>query len=357
MPQTAHWPATRQEAQDIRNNTPPHLLDLHPCKVCNELFHSPLNSTSHRRRSFCSRQCYHRHRETMPGTRRYRSSDKGKATIKRKQTKYTQSEHGQLRHQQRQRWERLVLSLDPSQRPKPQPNLDPWPTCSTTDCQNVPSKKRARSCSSCSRQKKVANRPNTWRNAGKPCAECGTPLGRWQRKHCSTRCSRRAGARAERKRNPEKYRIRRSEQRKKSSRRRRLQKLELRAQGAFLKQCLHCDATFDSFTDKGRLKTYCTKRCESRAREYRQRARKQNAFVEVVSKKKLLKWQDGRCYHCNCKIRLDVDTLHPKSLTLDHLVPLSLAGEHSYANTVASCRNCNCAIKGVKAIGEQLKLV
>jgi 5-methylcytosine-specific restriction endonuclease McrA len=77
----------------------------------------------------------------------------------------------------------------------------------------------------------------------------------------------------------------------------------------------------------------------------------------VVSKKKLLKWQDGRCYHCNCKIRLDVEAPHPKSLTLDHLVPLALGGEHSYANTVASCWDCNCSIKGDRAINEQLKCV
>jgi 5-methylcytosine-specific restriction endonuclease McrA len=83
---------------------------------------------------------------------------------------------------------------------------------------------------------------------------------------------------------------------------------------------------------------------------------KRNAFVEVVSVKKLAKWQDWKCYHCGRKIDPTKTAPHPRSLTLDHLVPLALGGEHSYANTAASCWDCNCKVKGVRAIGEQLKL-
>ena len=356
MPQIQHWPKTRHDAKHIVNTTPADTLDLHRCSVCGDLFHSP-KSGNGRRRSFCSKQCYLRHRETSASMLRYRTSEKGKAVAKRKSAKYAESEHGKLRHKQYQRWQRLVLSLDPSQRSQPKPNLDPWPTCTTIGCHNIPRSRYGGYCAHCRHQNKIANKPNTWRNVGKPCIECGSPLGRYQGKYCSTRCSNRAGARTERQRHPDKYKARRRGQEKRRQERRRLTKLELRRQGAFLKQCPHCDTTFDSFTHQGRLKTYCTNRCENGAREYRRRVRKQNAFVEVVSKKKLLKWQDGRCYHCNCKIRLDVEAPHPKSLTLDHLVPLALGGEHSYANTVASCFNCNCAIKGDRAINEQLKCV
>jgi hypothetical protein len=297
MPQTAHWPATRQEAQDIRNNTPPDLLDLHPCKVCNELFHSPLNPISYRRRSFCSRQCYNRHAEKNPGRSRWLMSDKGKAVAKRKQTKYERSELGRLRKEQYLRWRNLVLLLDPSQRPQPQPNLDPWPTCTTPDCHNIPKSRNGGYCGFCRYELRVANRPNTWANAGKPCVVCSRPLTRYQRKTCSDDC--------------EKQRV----------------------QG-------------------------CPKRRASRRKsKQKQRARKRAAFVEDVDVMVHLQWQDGRCYHCNHLIRTDKSAPNPKSLTLDHLVPLALGGEHSYANTVASCFKCNCSIKGVKAIGEQLKLV
>ena len=285
---------------------------------------------------------------------RYRTSDKGKTVAKRKRDKYAESEHGRRRYEQHQRWQRLVLSLDPSQRPQPKPNLEPWPTCATPDCHNMPTRRASQQCGTCARETRLRA---SWRNAGKPCVECGVPLGRYQGKYCSIRCSNRAKRRKDRKRNPDKRKARRKRQKKIQQERRRLEKNELRSRGAFVKQCPVCDATFDSFTNKGRLKTYCTKRCENKAQGHRRRARKRNAFIEVVSVKKLLKWQDGRCYHCNCKIRLDVGAPHPKSLTLDHLIPLVLGGEHSYVNTVASCWNCNCTMKGTKAINEQLKLV
>ena len=353
MPQIGLWPATRQHAQDIVINTPAETLDLHPCSVCGNLFHSP-KSGNGRRRSFCSRQCYHKYRETTPSMLRYRTSDKGKTVAKRKRDKYAESEHGRRRYEQHQRWQRLVLSLDPSQRPQPKPNLEPWPTCATPDCHNMPTRRASQQCGTCARETRLRA---SWRNAGKPCVECGVPLGRYQGKYCSIRCSNRAKRRKDRKRNPDKRKARRKRQKKIQQERRRLEKNELRSRGAFVKQCPVCDATFDSFTNKGRLKTYCTKRCENKAQGHRRRARKRNAFIEVVSVKKLLKWQDGRCYHCNCKIRLDVGAPHPKSLTLDHLIPLVLGGEHSYVNTVASCWNCNCTMKGTKAINEQLKLV
>jgi hypothetical protein len=299
MPQIADWPPTRAEAQHILNqhpDAPPQ--HIHTCKVCGDAYWGIKHPVSHRIRSFCSKQCYHQHAEKNPCRSRWLATDKGKAVTKRKQTKYTQSEHGQLRQKQRQRWERLVLSLDPSQRP---PNLDPWPTCTTPDCHNIPKSRYPGHCRSCRYNlqiaKQITNRPNTWTNAGKPCAVCSNPLTRYQHKTCSAKC------------------------------------------------------------EKERVQS-CPKRRSSRRKTgHRRRARKRAAFVEDVDVMLHLQWQDNRCYHCNHLIRIDKAVPHPKSLTLDHLVPLALGGEHSYANTVASCFNCNCAIKGTRAIGEQLKLV
>ena len=293
MPQIAHWPASRQDAQHIAATTPPDALALQPCSVCGDQFHSPISGNG-RRRSFCSRQCYHKHRETMPAMLRYRASDKGKAVAKRKTTKYTESEHGKRRYQQHQRWKRLVLSLDPSQRPQPKPNLNPWPTCTTPNCHNMPTRRANQQCGTCARETRLQT---SWRNGGKPCVICKKPLIRYQRRCCSYSCE--------------------------HERRRACPKLK------------------------------ATRRKQRAIR----RARKRAAYVESVDVMQLLEWQDGRCYHCNCKIRLDVEAPHPKSLTLDHLVPLALGGEHSYANTVASCWDCNCSIKGDRAINEQLKCV
>jgi hypothetical protein len=298
MPKTAHWPATRADAQHILNqhpDAPPQ--HIHTCKVCGDTYWGIKHPVSHRIRSFCSKQCYHRHAEKSLYRSRWLVSDKGKAVAKRKQTKYERSELGRLRKEQRQRWERLVLSLDPSQRPKPQPNLDPWPTCTTPDCHNIPKSRNGGHCGFCRYELQVANRPNTWTNAGKPCVICSRPLTRYQRKTCSDDC------------------------------------------------------------EKERVQNCPKRRLARRNGKATRRARKRAAFVEDVDVMLHLQWQDGRCYHCNHKIKIDKPVPHPKSLTLDHLVPIALGGKHSYANTVASCFNCNCAIKGTRAIGEQLKLV
>lgn len=296
MPQIQLWPATRDDAQHIINTITAETLDLQTCTICGDSFHSP-KSGNGRRRSFCSKECYYQHAEKNPGRRRWLQTDKAKVVAKRKVAKYARSEHGRLRYEQRQRWQRLVVNLDPSQRPQPKPNLNPWPTCTTPDCHNIHKSRNGGYCAYCRYQNKIAGRPNTWRNAGKPCVTCGKELSRYQRKTCSYSCER------ERRRTCPKW------------------KATIRKHRAV------------------------------------RRARKRAAYVESVDVMQLLKWQDGRCYHCNCKIRLDVEVPHPKSLTLDHLVPLALGGEHSYANTAASCFNCNCAVKGIKPINEQLKLV
>lgn len=256
-----------------------------------------------------------------------------------------------LQARQFARWQRVVYTLDPSQKPQ-----SPWATCSTRDCHNIPTKKFAQSCSACLRDALVANRPNTWRNAGKPCVECSKPLQRYQGKFCSKTCSHRYLSRRQRKRNPEKDRNRKRLQRQRKSARKRAVKLQLQKAGAFIRSCNTCDEAFDSFSVKGKRPTLCSKRCRNKADHERRRARKRAAFIEVVSVKKLAKWQSWRCYLCKGIIDKDAKSPHPKSLSLDHLIPLSLGGEHSYRNCAAVHFGCN-SRKQAKAMNEQLKLV
>lgn len=294
MPQIADWPPTRDDAKHILSqhpDAPPQ--HLHTCKVCDDTYWGQ-PATNGRVRRFCSRQCYHKHAEKSLGRSRWLSSNKGKIVSKHKRDKYAESEHGLLRHEQRQRWHKLVISLDPSQRRKSPPNLKPWPICTTNDCYNIPRSRLATQCRSCHRDARLQA---AWRNGGKPCGICSKPLTRHRHKTCSVECQ------------------------------------------------------------KQLVRLSPTRRNTRRKQKATRRARKRKAFVEDVDVMVLLQWQQGRCYHCDNKIRIDKQAPHPKSLTLDHLIPLALGGPHSYANTVASCWNCNCSIKGVRPIGEQLKLV
>ncbi|HTZ17398.1 MAG TPA: HNH endonuclease [Dissulfurispiraceae bacterium] len=42
----------------------------------------------------------------------------------------------------------------------------------------------------------------------------------------------------------------------------------------------------------------------------------------------------GRCYYCNAQV-------HPKELTMDHLVPIIRGGKSVKSNIVAACKECN----------------
>lgn len=46
------------------------------------------------------------------------------------------------------------------------------------------------------------------------------------------------------------------------------------------------------------------------------------------------KCADGRCYYCNIKV-------HPKELTMDHIVPLIRGGKSVKNNIVTACKQCN----------------
>jgi 5-methylcytosine-specific restriction endonuclease McrA len=65
------------------------------------------------------------------------------------------------------------------------------------------------------------------------------------------------------------------------------------------------------------------------------------------------KW---RCHMCNRKVRKDVPYPSASFATLDHLIPLSAGGPHTYANIATACFPCNTR-KGTRAVGEQLALI
>lgn len=358
MPQIANWPQTPAEAQAVLESHPEATFDQrHTCKVCNEPYWCLRHPVSHRVRSFCSKRCYYRHNEKNAGYQRYRQSDKGKAMRRQVVKKSAARPEAIAREAQRQRWKKLVLTLDPSQRPERPFNISPWPNCTTDGCHNIlPSRIKA-PCRYCAWQQSIANRPNKWRNAGKPCKECGKPLTRYQAKYCSPVCSSRAKDKLFRKNNPDAYRAQRRRQRQRRNERRKLKKLEAFDNGEYNIACLECLEIFNAFGFNARKLKFCSRKCSKKHHRTNREMRKRKAFVEAVNVRKLARWQKGRCYHCNRKIDMTKSAPHPKSLTLDHLVPLALGGEHSYANTVASCWDCNCTIKGVGAINEQLKLV
>jgi 5-methylcytosine-specific restriction endonuclease McrA len=111
------------------------------------------------------------------------------------------------------------------------------------------------------------------------------------------------------------------------------------------RQCKECNTTFiPKYGDKNRV--YCSSKClhkyEHRKRRHITRARLRLVGYEVVDPIKVMARDGWRCQMCGIKLkRKDRGTTKDKAPELDHIIPLSKGGEHSYLNTQCACRKCN----------------
>jgi 5-methylcytosine-specific restriction endonuclease McrA len=80
-------------------------------------------------------------------------------------------------------------------------------------------------------------------------------------------------------------------------------------------------------------------RTARRARAARRRARSRAAFVRDLPWDAVLGKTNGGCAYCGSS----------ENLTLDHVLPLALHGQHEPANLVAACASCN-ASKGQRHV-------
>lgn len=107
-------------------------------------------------------------------------------------------------------------------------------------------------------------------------------------------------------------------------------------------------------------RTFCSNLCANRKQRRitngRRRARIAGARVESVNHVAVFMRDGWRCQLCGVRTpRRHQGTTKLTAPELDHIVPLSLGGEHSYRNTQCACRACNGA-KGATIKG-QLRLV
>lgn len=109
-----------------------------------------------------------------------------------------------------------------------------------------------------------------------------------------------------------------------------------------------------------------TKRCVDCRRLYakaksrrggdRHSKRLREVFVEHVSVLDLAERDGWRCHLCRRNVSNRWRYPDKRSPSIDHLVPVSQGGEHSYRNTALAHLGCNMR-KAARAMGEQLRLV
>lgn len=85
-------------------------------------------------------------------------------------------------------------------------------------------------------------------------------------------------------------------------------------------------------------------------RNHRSRARHYGCKAEVVNRLLVYARDKWKCYLCGRKV-VQSATWKPNQATLDHVVPLSKGGSHTYDNVKTACHSCN-SNKGGKILND-----
>lgn len=111
--------------------------------------------------------------------------------------------------------------------------------------------------------------------------------------------------------------------------------------------------------ETGRRRRYCNQSCRQRAYELRRLA---NALglaeqkCELVEAHKVYKRDKWRCGLCRKMVDPRLRHPDPMRVSLDHVIPISKGGSHTYANTQCAHLLCNIQ-KNNRGAGEQLALI
>lgn len=121
-----------------------------------------------------------------------------------------------------------------------------------------------------------------------------------------------------------------------------------------VRSCAECAGGFSTARSSQR---YCSIPCSRRThRKDRERARKYGVAYEPVSRRRVFERDRWRCGICKGKVDSRLSYPHDKSASLDHIVPMSLGGDHLYVNVQLAHLKCN-VDKGAEDVGGQLALV
>lgn len=123
------------------------------------------------------------------------------------------------------------------------------------------------------------------------------------------------------------------------------------------RECPSCNNTFkpDHFRQK-----YCTKLCEkreqNRRKEIRRRERlKRNGYVDYsIALGKLIKRDKGICKICGGFVDQSVYSNHDNYPSIDHIIPVSKGGTHTWDNVQLAHRKCNREKRDMLAEKEQV---
>jgi hypothetical protein len=105
-------------------------------------------------------------------------------------------------------------------------------------------------------------------------------------------------------------------------------------------RCVECDERF--ITDTKYTNFYCSGQCAKRAGRRQRKYRARNATKTArVLRRRVFERDDWTCRICLKPVLRGTAPSHPKAATIDHILPLALGGEHTYANVQTAHHGCN----------------
>ncbi len=120
--------------------------------------------------------------------------------------------------------------------------------------------------------------------------------------------------------------------------------------------CRNCSSSFVAPRTKGNHRRSCDS-CLIAAKashKVRRKARMDGAYAENVNPFRVFDRDKWRCQLCGIRTPKALrGTYNDVAPELDHIIPLSLGGPHSYINTQCACRRCN-GRKRARPMGQML---
>ena len=124
------------------------------------------------------------------------------------------------------------------------------------------------------------------------------------------------------------------------------------------KRCKYCNRWH-----YGHKNVYCSEKCrlkgkrlydELRKSKRLESARKNGQFDADIDIYKLIERDGGLCYLCGDDVLFSYHYNDPKYPTIEHVLPISKGGSHSWDNVKVACRECNTR-KSTTLIDDYLK--
>ena len=117
-----------------------------------------------------------------------------------------------------------------------------------------------------------------------------------------------------------------------------------------VKECPGCKS---NFTTSNSIKVFCSEHCQKWHREQfrRERDKEFRNAVNPSFKRRVYFKSHGFCGICNEYIDLRLAHPDPMSFSIDHIIPRSLGGTHSFTNLQAAHLGCN-AKRGIKPLNQ-----